>query len=97
MRFFEARLGWSFEWFGPDFVAFHGARLEGSVYRADMASQSADGGALIVFYSRDFEASEALVLSHEASIVKLILVFPGGRRFQFAEPTGNEFAFWSNV
>ena len=46
--FFEATLGWSFEWFGPDYVAFHGAGLEGGIYRADMASRSADGGALIV-------------------------------------------------
>jgi len=53
VAFFEARLGWSFELFGPDYVAFHGARLEGTIYRADMAGRSADGGALIVFYSLD--------------------------------------------
>ncbi len=52
-NFFEATLGWSFECFGPDYVAFHGAGLEGGIYRADMASRSADRGALIVFYSRD--------------------------------------------
>ena len=92
VRFFEAKLGWSFEWFGPDFVAFHGARLEGSIYRADTASQSADGGALIVFYSRDLEASEALILSHEASIIKPIFDLLGGCRFQFAEPAGSYFA-----
>ena len=97
MRFFEARLGWSFEWFGLDYVAFHGAGLEGGIYRADMASRSAGVGALIVFYSRDLEASEALVLSHAANIIKPVYDFPGGRRLQFAEPTGNEFAFWSNV
>ena len=62
-----------------------------------MASRSADGGALIVFYSRDLEASEALVLSHGSSIVKPIFNFLGERWFQFAEPTGNEFAFWSNI
>ena len=95
--FFEATIGWSFEWFGPDHVAFHGARLEGGIYRADMVSPSADGGALILFYSRDLAASEALVLSQGESIIKHVFDFSGGRRFQFAEPTGNEFAFWSNV
>ena len=95
--FFEATLGWSFEWFGPGYVAFHGAGLEGGIYRADMASRSADGGALIVFYSRDLEASEALVLSHGASSIKPVFDCPGGCRLQFVEPTGNEFAFWSNV
>ena len=97
MGFFKATLGWSFEWFGPDYVAFHGARLEGGIYRAAMSSRSADGGALIVLYSRDLEASEALVLAHRASNIKPIFDFPGGRRFQFAEPPGNEFAFWLNV
>jgi predicted enzyme related to lactoylglutathione lyase len=95
--FFESTLGWSFECFGPDCIAFHGAGLEGGIYCADMASRSADRGALIVFYSCDFEASEALVLSHGASIIKPVFDFAGGRRFQFAEPTGNEFAFWSKV
>ena len=47
--FFKATLGWSFEWFGPGYVAFHGAGLEGGIYRADMANRSADCGALIVF------------------------------------------------
>ena len=28
--FFKATLGWRFEWFGPDYVAFHGAGLEGA-------------------------------------------------------------------
>ena len=97
MRFFEATLGWSFEWFGPDYVAFHCAGLEGGIYRADMASRSADGGALTVFCSRDLEASEALVLSHGANIIKPVFDCPGRCRLQFAEPTGNEFAFLSNV
>ena len=95
--FLDATFGWSFECFGSAYVAFHGAGLEGGIYRADMASRSADRGALIVFYSRDLEASKALVLSQGASIIKPVFDFPGGRRVQFAEPTGNEFAFWSNV
>ena len=62
-----------------------------------MVSRSAHGGALIMFYSRNLEASEALVLSCGASIIKPIFDFPSWRRFKFAEPTGSGFAFWSNV
>lgn len=94
--FFGAVFGWSFEWFGPDYVAFHGAGLEGGIYHSDLATRSADGGALIIFYSRDLEESEALFRHHGATIIKPVFEFPGGRRFQFAEPTGNEFAIWSN-
>ena len=94
--FFGATLGWSFEWFGEDYVAFHGAGLEGGIYRAGLASRSADGAALVVFYSRDLEASERMFRTQGASIIKPVFSFPGGRRFQFAEPTGNEFAVWSD-
>ena len=47
--FLETKLGWSFEWFGADYVAFRDAGLEGGIYNADMESRSADGVALVVF------------------------------------------------
>ena len=84
--FYSGAFGWSFADYGPDYVAFHGAGLEGGIYRADMVSRSTDGGDLTVFYSRELEASEALVLSNGASNIKPVFDFPGGRRFQFAEP-----------
>ena len=45
--FFEAALGWSFEWFGPDDIAFHGVGLEGGIYRAtiDLSSSTSAGQA----------------------------------------------------
>jgi len=94
--FFAAVFGWTFESFGPDYVAFHGAGLEGGFYRADLQSRAGDGGALIVFYSTDLEASERLVRRHGGQISKPVFAFPGGRRFHFTEPCGNELAIWSD-
>ena len=94
--FFEAVFGWSLEWYGPDYVAFHGAGLEGGIYRADLRSRAAEGGAMIVFYSDDLDASLALVCAHGASISKAVFAFPGGRRFHFLEPAGNELAIWTD-
>ena len=54
------------------------------------------GGALIVFYSADLAATERLVKQHGAAIVRPTFSFPGGRRFHFTEPAGNEFAVWSD-
>jgi hypothetical protein len=51
---------------------------------------------LLVFYSRDLEATEAQVLRAGGQVVKPIFAFPGGRRFHFTEPAGNEFAVWSD-
>ena len=93
--FFPAAFGWQFEAFGY-YTAFHGAGLDGGFYPADLASRADAGGALIVFYSTDLAATERLVRQHGATIVKPVFAFPGGRRFHFTEPAGDEFGVWSD-
>ena len=93
--FFSAAFGWQFEAFGY-YTAFHGAGLAGGFYPAELTSRADAGGALIVFYSTDLAATERLVRQHGATIVKPVFAFPGGRRFHFAEPAGNEFGVWSD-
>ena len=63
--FFASVFGWRFTWYGPDYVAFHGAGLEGGIYRDELRSRAGEGGALIVFYSHDLDASLALVRQHQ--------------------------------
>ncbi|MES2841853.1 MAG: VOC family protein [Pseudomonadota bacterium] len=93
--FFQAAFGWSFEDYGPDYVAFSGQGLDGGFFRAEMASTTGQGGALIVFYSDRLEETLAKVTAAGGQIVKPIFPFPGGRRFHFLEPSGNEFAVWA--
>ena len=93
--FFAAAFGWQFESFGP-YLAFHGAGLDGGIYSADLKSLTETGAMLIVFYSADLTATERLVRQHGATIIKPVFSFPGGRRFHFTEPAGNEFAVWSD-
>jgi predicted enzyme related to lactoylglutathione lyase len=50
---------------------------------------------MVVLYSADLEATVEKVRSFGGQIVKDIFAFPGGRRFHFADPSGNEFAVWS--
>ena len=94
--FFGAAFGWTFTAYGPEYTAFHGAGLDGGFFAADAASNTATGAALVVFYSADLEATEAAVTAAGGSIVKPVFSFPGGRRFHFCEPAGNEFAVWSD-
>lgn len=96
-RFFETVFGWSFEDYGPEYTAFSGQGLDGGFYKADVASSSDAGAALIVFYSRDIETTQAKVENAGGLIVKPLFAFPGGRRFHFVEPSGNEMAVWSDV
>lgn len=93
--FFQTAFGWSFEDYGPDYTAFSGQGLDGGFFRSDLAAHTSQGSALIVFYSERLEETLAKVEAAGGEIVKPIFTFPGGRRFHFTEPSGNEFAVWA--
>jgi hypothetical protein len=95
-EFFGVVFGWSFEEFGPDYCAFSNQGLDGGFYRSELYSSTRNGSALLVFYSEDLEASLAKIEAAGGRIEKPIFAFPGGRRFHFCEPSGNEFAVWSD-
>jgi predicted enzyme related to lactoylglutathione lyase len=92
--FFEAAFGWSFEDYGPDYIAFSDQGLDGGFFRSPQRSTVVDGGALLVFYSDRLEDTLKKVAAAGGQIVRPIFAFPGGRRFHFHEPSGNEFAVW---
>ncbi len=93
-HFFAALFGWRHEYLGSDYVDFHGAGLASGFYSANLCSTESLGGALIVFYSIDLDASLSLVTPHGGTIVKTVFAFPGDRRFHFIEAAGNEFFIW---
>ena len=95
-EFFGQAFGWSFEEFGPDYCAFSDQGLDGGFYRSQLYSTTKNGAALLVFYSEDLEATLARIEAAGGRIEKPIFDFPGGRRFHFCEPSGNEFAVWSD-
>ncbi|KKD61014.1 glyoxalase [Grimontia sp. AD028] len=94
--FFSEAFGWTFTDYGPDYTAFSDEGLDGGFFRAEMCSETSNGGALLVFYSESLEQTEINVKQTGGKIVKPIFDFPGGRRFHFTEPSGNEFAVWSD-
>ncbi|MEC8080696.1 MAG: VOC family protein [Pseudomonadota bacterium] len=96
-HFFEQAFGWSFEDFGPDYTAFKNSGLEGGFFRADFTSRPQNGAALVVLYSDNLEASLDTVRLYGGSIEQEIFEFPGGRRFHFLDPCGNEWAVWSKL
>lgn len=94
-RFFENAFGWRFVDYGPDYAAFSGQGLDGGFFKAGLASTTGGGGALVIFYSEHLERTLAKVMANNGHVVKPIYSFPGGRRFHFTEPSGNELAVWS--
>ena len=91
-RFYTEVFGWNFEDYGPEYTSFFDGRLAGGFWKA---SKVAEGGVLVVLYAANLEAMLEKVKAAGGKIVKEIFSFPGGRRFQFQDPNGNELAVWS--
>jgi uncharacterized protein len=92
-KFYGDVFGWKFEDYGPDYTSFNDGRLAGGFYSDPHAEARRP---LVVIYAEDLEALEAKVKSAGGRIVKPTFSFPGGRRFHFADPNGNELAVWSD-
>ena len=95
--FFSTVFGWSFSDYGPDYVSFSNEGLNGGFYKSDLVASTRRGSALLVFFSKTLETTQAKIESAGGSIVKPVFAFPGGRRFHFVDPNGNEYAVWSDV
>ena len=95
-KFYGGAFGWTFKSYGPDYLAFNDGTIDGGFFKSAASSSTKTGAALIVLYAKDLEATEKVVLKNGGSIVRQIFAFPGGRRFHFADPNGNELAVWSD-
>ena len=96
-QFYSQVFGWVFADYGPDYVAFANSGLDGGFYRSSKRSVTADGAALVVLYSKNLQQAQTNIEAAGGVIVKPAFSFPGGRRFHFADPHGNELAVWSEL
>ena len=93
--FFSKVFGWTFEEFGPDYMAFSNQGIDGGFFKSELHSSTDKGSVLTVFYSDDLESTLFKIEQSGGLIIKPVFSFPGGRRFHFSDPNGNEFAVWS--
>lgn len=94
--FFTTVFGWSFEDYGPEYCAFSNAGIDGGFFKSDLSASTKNGSALIVFYSNELEKTQSKIKNAGGSIIHDVFSFPGGRRFHFSDPNGNEYAVWSD-
>ena len=92
-KFYGEVFGWKFQDWGDEYVAFSDGSVDGGFARSDAKPGK---GALVILYSTELEAVQEKVRRAGGAISKDIFSFPGGRRFHFADPTGNELAVWSD-
>jgi uncharacterized protein len=91
-RFYTAAFGWKLTDYGPDYVGIAGdGREMGGLCKGTVTR----GGPLVVMFSTNLDATLAAVKRAGGTIVKDPFAFPGGRRFQFTDPAGNELAVWA--
>ncbi len=93
-EFFNKVFGWEFNDYGPDYTAYEGRGIDCGFYQSPLSSSTENGAALPVFFSENLEESERRIIKAGGTIVRDIFPFPGGRRFEFTEPSGNQLAVW---
>ncbi len=94
-RFYRQVFGWEFTDYGEDYTAFCQAGLAGGFFHAEQASSTASGAALLVIFSTDLAQTQRQIVEAGGQICRDIFSFPGGRRFHFLDPNGNELAVWA--
>lgn len=92
--FYGSAFDWTFTDYGPEYSEFQDGRLTGGF--TTLAPVKATGGPLVILFADDLEDAVARVEKAGGRIVKPIFPFPGGRRFQFADPDGYELGVWSD-
>lgn len=97
-RFYHEAFGWDFQDWGPGYTSFYDGRLGGG-FNAESKPAGADGqqtrGILVVIYAASLEDTYTKVKAEGGKIIRETFEFPGGRRFHFSDPNGNELAVWS--
>lgn len=89
--FYSEALGLHFTDYGPNYSCAE----QGPIAIA-IAAGSQPAAPMPAFESDDLEASLAAVKKTGAKIVAPIFAFPGGRRFECQDPSGNHIAIYQN-
>ena len=88
-KFYGELFGWGFQDWGPDYAAFERAGLDGG-FNGEPATRTK--GPLAMIETDSIEAMEQRVREMGGTITVEIFAYPGGRRFHFLDPFGNELA-----
>ncbi len=92
-QFYGKAFGWEYKEWGPAYADTHSSGVTSGIAVDEVERQHRP---LAVIYSDNLEAAHASVVAAGATITKDVFAFPGGRRFHFQDPTGNELAVWTD-
>lgn len=97
--FYAEAFGWQFNDYGPQYAGIRdpwddsGAEMGGLRLGPEVRA----GGPLVLLYSTDLDRSVEAVTRAGGRVVSGPYEFPGGRRFHFTDPSGNELGVWADA
>ncbi len=95
--FYGSAFGWTFNDYGPDYSGIRSPDGEGEVGGLNPARSPERGGPLVLLYSDDLDGTVSAVESAGGEVIEGPYEFPGGRRFHFTDPSGNELGVWASA
>jgi predicted enzyme related to lactoylglutathione lyase len=97
--FYGSAFGWQFNDYGPEYAGIKASSGDGEVggINGTADSEPGRGGPLVMLYSEDLDASVDAVTAAGGAVTSGPYEFPGGRRFHFTDPSGNELGVWAKA
>ncbi|HEY6801691.1 MAG TPA: VOC family protein [Agromyces sp.] len=96
--FYGAAFGWEFTSYGDEYAGIRTAAEESGDEAGglNLVDEVTRGGPLVLLYSNDLDATVTAVKDAGGQVVNGPYEFPGGRRFHFLDPSGNELGVWAS-
>ncbi|MEX1190984.1 MAG: VOC family protein [Brumimicrobium sp.] len=90
-KFYHSVFGWEFTSYGLEYISFKNAGIEGGFHKSEAVVEK---GVLVVLYHNNLNIIKEKIIQENGKITQDIFSFPGGKRFHFSDPSGNELAVW---
>jgi hypothetical protein len=94
--FYSTAFGWEFNDYGGEYAGIRAPDGDGEVGGLNPGRPPGRGGSFVLLYSDDLEATLAAVESAGGQVIEGPYEYPGGRRFHFTDPSGNELGVYSH-
>ncbi|MPV37372.1 VOC family protein [Georgenia subflava] len=95
--FYAAAFGWVFTDYGPEYTGIQGPAGSDEAGGLRLGTDIRPGGPLVLLFSEDLDATVTAVEQAGGLVIQGPYEFPGGRRFHFQDPSGNELGVWAKA
>jgi hypothetical protein len=92
-KFYGDVFGWSYQSWGDDYSDTKDSGITSGI---NGSSEHQTAKPLVVLFAADLEVVRERVIKAGGRISRDIFAFPGGRRFHYLDPSGNELGVWSD-